>query len=864
MAEFFVEMPESLRDLLSRSRNDKDDGVKRYFHLIESKKDTSVIRFYGKPILPILLSEDDKIQMQEFRKAAVKVEQKLFEVQREKYSSLLMQVNDVMDRVKRNIGIVKNRKPYTQAEKGHPRPESISTLSDKLVNRQHDALTTHGYQRASERTSDVSNSRNNLSTSTLLPVKKYPGRLTESISKSSDATLRNTMDSVLFSTRHTDSIINAIPGAPEASLLSQVAVSVYGEGGNVDDSLASTNLSMAFTDVSVASLQSTAGNQPGRPVQRQLNMDTINNNLYQTHQRQPLTSTPTTSHAQSNNSITDTNTRKNMSGVMPGKGAQGTKAAQSSRSTGPSHHVFSKNISSKHSSSRQDTTGDQDKALEKLDMMRKKLLQEKEKQLHILRQQELSRLRQKSAESLDGSFEGRDAYQDSVARATSNITSMYSIAECSHEESMSKTNAEESTSDKENVPHCSHGNNERCYDNTHMTYGNLGNDYSVLAGEEICRYVKPDKVWDGYPHALGRGYEESTPRGKSTVKHAGDLYIRHEFVKQMEELGSQEGSELHKFAVLSAHAKGFLTRRLLQADKVQALVKTVKDTQAFLSDIAREGTQSTQEKMLNDRVTAQLDAARGKLHDVFFKIPVTDRMAYIAHARSLAKERAIRQASKKSESRRLSAATMKAMQRRQDGTQGGGEPKKVGGVSAHPGRRRSWDIRVLKPTQSQRSPTLAEKRKARRSLGGRPATMQGGRSATTQGERPKSQPGTDGEKTQLRRPTRTSREEKPLTKRPARVSQEERPQRPTRSSAEEKAPPKRARRSRSAEREGGDGVRSGEERVAARRPQRMSLGANRQPSIALKDGGNVPENKPRTGPITRKVAKSMAARFDKL
>ncbi|EDO28451.1 predicted protein, partial [Nematostella vectensis] len=95
---------------------------------------------------------------------------------------------------------------------------------------------------------------------------------------------------------------------------------------------------------------------------------------------------------------------------------------------------------------------------------------------------------------------------------------------------------------------------------------------------------------------------------------------------------------------------------------------TAQDTQAFLSDIAREGTQSTQEKMLNDRVTAQLDAARGKLHDVFFKIPVTDRMAYIAHARSLAKERAIRQATKKSESRRLSAATMKAMQRRQDGT----------------------------------------------------------------------------------------------------------------------------------------------------------------------------------------------------
>ncbi|CAL8287734.1 unnamed protein product [Boreogadus saida] len=124
---------------------------------------------------------------------------------------------------------------------------------------------------------------------------------------------------------------------------------------------------------------------------------------------------------------------------------------------------------------------------------------------------------------------------------------------------------------------------------------------------------------------------------------------------------------------LGAVARGFLTRRLMDTEKVKHLRQTVGDTKEFIRSFqsegpAKRGSVSPQDISLQDRVRAQLRAALYDLHDIFFEMPLQDRLALLQQDRELRAERKQREMEKakspKDRVTALSAATQRSLDRK--------------------------------------------------------------------------------------------------------------------------------------------------------------------------------------------------------
>lgn len=129
------------------------------------------------------------------------------------------------------------------------------------------------------------------------------------------------------------------------------------------------------------------------------------------------------------------------------------------------------------------------------------------------------------------------------------------------------------------------------------------------------------------------------------------------------------------FDKLSACVKGYLTRRLLVTEKVQEMVKTISDTKCFARSFQQEtpikkGQVNHQDRDLLDRIIAQLQAALLDIHEIFFDIPMWERMQIIAHDRQVRDERRLRESGATTRSSvstsqpRISSATLKAIERK--------------------------------------------------------------------------------------------------------------------------------------------------------------------------------------------------------
>ncbi|XP_021024217.1 centriolar coiled-coil protein of 110 kDa isoform X4 [Mus caroli] len=125
-----------------------------------------------------------------------------------------------------------------------------------------------------------------------------------------------------------------------------------------------------------------------------------------------------------------------------------------------------------------------------------------------------------------------------------------------------------------------------------------------------------------------------------------------------------------KFNKITAVAKGFLTRKLMQTDKLKQLRQTVKDTMEFIRSFQSEaplkrGVVSAQDASLQERVLAQLRAALYGIHDIFFVMDAAERMSILHHDREARKEKLLRQMDKmKSPRVALSVATQKSLDRK--------------------------------------------------------------------------------------------------------------------------------------------------------------------------------------------------------
>ncbi|NXG05683.1 CP110 protein, partial [Sakesphorus luctuosus] len=163
-----------------------------------------------------------------------------------------------------------------------------------------------------------------------------------------------------------------------------------------------------------------------------------------------------------------------------------------------------------------------------------------------------------------------------------------------------------------------------------------------------------------------------------------------------------------KFDKITAVAKGFLTRRLLQTEKLKHLKQTVKDTVEFIKNFQSEaplkrGSVSAQDASLHERVMAQLRAALYDIHDIFFTMDASERMNILRHDREVRKEKMLRQMDKiKSPRERvtLSTATQKSLDRKKymKASEMGIPSKKI--II----KQKTPESRILQPNQGQNAP----------------------------------------------------------------------------------------------------------------------------------------------------------------
>ncbi|XP_068886488.1 centriolar coiled-coil protein of 110 kDa isoform X2 [Aphelocoma coerulescens] len=163
-----------------------------------------------------------------------------------------------------------------------------------------------------------------------------------------------------------------------------------------------------------------------------------------------------------------------------------------------------------------------------------------------------------------------------------------------------------------------------------------------------------------------------------------------------------------KFDKITAVAKGFLTRRLLQTEKLKHLKQTVKDTLEFIKNFQSEaplkrGSVSAQDASLHERVMAQLRAALFDIHDIFFTMEASERMNILRHDREVRKEKMLRQMDKVKSPRErvtLSTATQKSLDRKKymKASEMGIPSKKIIIKQKPP------ENRILQPNQGQNAP----------------------------------------------------------------------------------------------------------------------------------------------------------------
>ncbi|NWV84240.1 CP110 protein, partial [Dasyornis broadbenti] len=163
-----------------------------------------------------------------------------------------------------------------------------------------------------------------------------------------------------------------------------------------------------------------------------------------------------------------------------------------------------------------------------------------------------------------------------------------------------------------------------------------------------------------------------------------------------------------KFDKITAVAKGFLTRRLLQTEKLKHLKQTVKDTLEFIKNFQSEaplkrGSVSAQDASLHERVMAQLRAALYDIHDIFFSMEASERMNILRHDREVRKEKMLRQMDKVKSPRErapLSTATQKSLDRKKymKASEMGIPSKKV--II----KQKTPENRILQPNQGQNAP----------------------------------------------------------------------------------------------------------------------------------------------------------------
>ncbi|KAK7940368.1 hypothetical protein WMY93_003694 [Mugilogobius chulae] len=209
-------------------------------------------------------------------------------------------------------------------------------------------------------------------------------------------------------------------------------------------------------------------------------------------------------------------------------------------------------------------------------------------------------------------------------------------------------------------------------------------------------------------HSLGFPNPAISPSVLSPTTTWGPNWTNSKSRTRHSEVMTQEREKA--FCRICAITRGFLTRQLLKTEKVKQLRQTVVDTKAFIHSLQTEAPQkkvsyTTPDLSLQERVGAQLRAALYDIHDIFFQMPLSQRLALLQQDRELRLERKLRdmEKTKSSKDKVLSTATQRSIDRKK---RVGGSPAQTRKVQQKP--KSPTTNRVLKPSQGQNSSTMGQ------------------------------------------------------------------------------------------------------------------------------------------------------------
>ncbi|XP_046855180.1 uncharacterized protein LOC124448228 [Xenia sp. Carnegie-2017] len=193
--------------------------------------------------------------------------------------------------------------------------------------------------------------------------------------------------------------------------------------------------------------------------------------------------------------------------------------------------------------------------------------------------------------------------------------------------------------------------------------------------KELNQLSFPDQSMlqnEALKHSTGSSLKDSIQVGEILARKSFNSEISAQEFYEFPHYG--KAIQRERFCIVSAHAKGFLTRLLFKTGKVQDLVTTIKDARNVLADLSVEYGQSKTDRSFKERVKTQLLFAQNQLRGIFVDSPAYVRMQILNHNRRLLQEKRTRKVSQGQSPRndvnrqtpKLSDVTMKKRQSRRE------------------------------------------------------------------------------------------------------------------------------------------------------------------------------------------------------
>ncbi|XP_055709501.1 uncharacterized protein LOC129805544 [Phlebotomus papatasi] len=188
-----------------------------------------------------------------------------------------------------------------------------------------------------------------------------------------------------------------------------------------------------------------------------------------------------------------------------------------------------------------------------------------------------------------------------------------------------------------------------------VTEDSNGNDTTVTTPLSLDL---GDSEWTNPSLSSSSSVLKTPKMRENSLDRVTQVFLKQHLTQVRQEQENLSPRSLRAASVINAHVRGYLVRRLMRTEAVHQIIQTFHDTRVFLIELHRDSqnknTNST-DMELKRRLLQQLASSLGSLHEVFFQLPMKERMEIIAKDREnlfLRLQRASQRRSQSAESRR--------------------------------------------------------------------------------------------------------------------------------------------------------------------------------------------------------------------